>query len=255
MQRSAPQLRLFPDDAPVRPAKPGEQPGFSVRESARARRLSIKVYPRGRVEVVVPRRTRPRDVERFVSENRDWIRRAREELCGGEPEAFALPDRVDLPALGRSIRIVYEHSAGKRNVHWRESRGTVRLSGPVGDENACVAALKRWLAAVARREFTPRLAALSAETGIRYRRVQIRAQRTCWGSRSCSGTVSLNLCLLFVRPELLRYLMRHELCHGTHMSPPRRFWALVGRYEPDYRRLDRELGESWRAVPAWLGLV
>ena len=36
--------------------------GFSVRESSRARRLSIKIYPRGRVEVVVPKRTRSRDV-------------------------------------------------------------------------------------------------------------------------------------------------------------------------------------------------
>lgn len=231
-------------------------PGFAVRESARARRLSIKVYPRGRVEVVVPKRTRPRDVERFVSENRDWILKARDELCGGQPpEAFALPNRVELPAVGRSFRIDYAPRAGSDRVRWREHRGVVTLTGAVGDEARAVAALKRWLAAVAKREFAPRLAALSDLTGIDYRRMQVRAQRSCWGSRSCSGTVSLNLCLLFVRPELLRYLLLHELCHGTHMNHSRRFWALVGRYEPNYRELDRELGESWRAVPVWLGLV
>ena len=82
----------------------------------------------------------------------------------------------------------------------------------------------------------------------------MRAQRTCWGSRSCSGTVSLNLCLLFLEPALLDYLIVHELCHGRHMNHSRRFWALVGRHVPDYRRLDRCLGDSWRAVPAWLGV-
>ncbi len=76
---TAPQLSLFPpEDTFPEVERPGRPPGFSVRESARARRLSIKVYPRGKVEVVVPRRTRPRDVEAFVRENAAWIKKARE---------------------------------------------------------------------------------------------------------------------------------------------------------------------------------
>ena len=64
--------------------------------------------------------------------------------------------------------------------------------------------------------------------------------------------MSLNLCLLFVDPALLRYLMIHELCHGRFMNHSQRFWKHVARFEPDYRRLDRALGESWRQVPAWM---
>lgn len=257
MQRAALQLQLFPENATALPAGSADDlPGFTVRESARAKRLSIKVFPRGRVEVVVPRRTRPRDIEQFVSENRSWILRTRDEMCGDQPpEIFALPQRVELEALGRSFWIDYRPRAGARGVRWRQDGDSVRLSGATGDEALCVKALKRWLAALAKEAFAPRLEALSALTGIPYSRMQVRAQRSCWGSRSCSGTVSLNLCLLFVRPELLRYLLLHELCHGRHMDHSRRFWALVGRHEPDYRRLDRELGESWRAVPVWMGLV
>lgn len=256
MQRAARQLQLFPDESTDRRAVPGRLDGLTVRESERARRLSIKVFPHGRVEVVVPRRTRPRDVERFVSENREWILAAREELTGGRsPEEFALPCEVALAALGRSFEIRYVSVPTLRHVRWRATGSTVTLRGPVADEAQCVHALKGWLAAVARREFAPRLEALSAETGIGYARMQVRAQRSCWGSRSSSGTLSLNLSLLFLRPELLRYLLIHELCHGPHMNHSRRFWSLVGRFEPDYRALDRELGESWRDVPLWLGLV
>lgn len=256
VRRAALQLQLFPENATAAPSRSGELPGFAVRESARAKRLSIKVYPRGRVEVVVPRRTRPKDIEHFVSENRDWIRRTLDELCDGRPpEIFELPQRVELAALDRRFWIDYRPRAGRRTVRWRQHGDSVILSGATGNEELCVAALKRWLAALAREAFAPRLDALSALTGIPYSRVQVRAQRSCWGSRSCSGTISLNLCLLFVKPELLRYLLLHELCHGRHMNHSRRFWALVGRYEPDCRRLDRELGESWRAVPVWMGLV
>jgi predicted metal-dependent hydrolase len=118
----------------------------------------------------------------------------------------------------------------------------------------CLAAIKRCLAAIARQEFAPRLQAQARRCSMTYQAMHIRAQRTCWGSRSSSGTLSLNLCLLFLRPELLRYLMVHELCHGRHMNHSRRFWKLVAEFEPDYRKLDDELTECWQVVPPWLGL-
>jgi len=225
-----------------------------VRESARAKRLSIKVYPRGRVEVVVPRRTRPADVAAFVAENQQWIRKARNSFAASHaPEAFALPQVIELAALGRSIAVRYQPQGG-RTVRYRFSANCLTLSGKIGDEKACIGAIRRWLAGLAKVEFAPRLQALSDLTGIDYRRMQVRAQRTCWGSRSSSGTLSLNLCLMFLRPELMRYLMIHELCHGRHMNHSKRFWRLVGRYEPAYQTLDAELTECWRSVPSWLGI-
>jgi predicted metal-dependent hydrolase len=86
-----------------------------------------------------------------------------------------------------------------------------------------------------------------------FRKVQIRAQRTCWGSRSGSGTISLNVCLLFLEPAVVRYLLIHELCHGRHMDHSKRYWKLVSRFEPRYRCLDKRLTESWRRVPVWMG--
>lgn len=254
MRRAALQLPLFPaDDSAV--AGPGRTPGFAVRESARAKRISIKVFPRGKVEVVVPRRTRPADVASFVEENRDWIARTRESFAADHrPESFELPREIRLPAVARSVRVSYERQTNLKSVRYRCTNGVLTLRGRTRDEASCVKAIRRWLAVLAREEFTPRLDSLSALSGIPYGKLQVRAQRTCWGSRSSSGTISLNLCLLFLEPALLRYLMLHELCHGRHMNHSRRFWRLVARFEPDYRRLDRELVEAWREVPAWLGV-
>lgn len=251
MQSAATQLPLFPPEA----EKPGTLPGFSVRESDRAKRLSIKVFPRGNVEVVVPRRTRPGDVRSFVDENRDWIERARKAFAANHPpEDFALPRSIRLPAIDRVVRVHYASRSGAKRVGYRYSRGSLTLSGATADEALCVAAIRRWLASVAKREFEPRLRALSVLTENPYARMHVRAQRSCWGSRSSSGTISLNLCLLFLDPSLLRYLMIHELCHGRHMNHSTRFWRRVKRFEPDYRVLDRALTEAWRDVPAWLGL-
>src|SRR5688500_11759406 len=57
-----------------------------VRVSARARRLSIRVYPDARVEVVVPPRAGPRDIERFVAAHRQWIEEKRATALRNRPE-------------------------------------------------------------------------------------------------------------------------------------------------------------------------
>ena len=229
--------------------------GFSVRESNRAKRLSIRVFPRGRVEVVVPKRTRPKEVREFVEAHRDWISNARASFAAEhEPEPFALPERVVLSAIDAEFAVVYAPSADARSVSYRQQGDRVRLSGRTTDASLCVAALKRWLTTLAKREYVPRLQGLSALTGNSYQKLHVRGQRTCWGSHSSSGTISLNYCLLFLRPEQLRYVMIHELCHARHMNHSRRFWNLVGRFEPEYRELDKGLNTSWKQIPTWVGI-
>ncbi len=251
---AAPQLPLFPDES-VGTKKPGDLPGFSVRRSNRARRLSIKVFPRGRVEVVVPRHAGARAVEEFVNDNTAWINKALASFAlDYEPETFALPAKIILPGIGRSVVVAYRPDPKLKSVRYRESGDTVVVYGPVEDEAQCVKALRRWLAAVARRELVPQLRQLSLQYNLPYKKTQIRAQRTCWGSRSSTGTISINLCLLFVKPPVVRYLMVHELSHGRHMNHSRSFWALVAKLEPGYRQLDKVLGDSWRCVPGWFGI-
>ena len=205
--------------------------------------------------MVAPRRTKPAEVALFVAENQDWIRRARESFASLHPqEPFRLPQTIDLKAVRRTVQVHYQHEPDARSVRYRFSNGQLRLKGHTDDENQCIRAIRRWLSVTARKEFESRLGALSGLTGISYKKLQIRAQRTCWGSRSSSGTISLNLCLIFLDPQILRYLMLHELCHGRHMNHSRRFWALLGKFEDDYKRLDRELTECWQIVPSWLGI-
>jgi predicted metal-dependent hydrolase len=247
---AAKQLGLFSETE-----EPGDTPGFSIRESARAKRLSIKVFPRGRVEVVVPRRTRAGDVQAFVDEHRDWIAKSRQSFARMlPPEPFVLPNVIELPAVGRRFRVRYERRSGQKIVRFRSHDNVVTLSGYTGDDKLCIDALKRWLAGVAKKELRPRLDSLSTLTDNPFKAMHVRGQRTCWGSHSSSGTISINYCLLFLDPALLRYLMIHELCHARHMNHSRRFWQHVGRFEPDYKRLDKALGNSWKQIPAWLGI-
>lgn len=238
---------------------------WRVRRSARARRLAVRVFHDGAVEVVVPERTRPHEVQSFVARHQDWIARQRRR-ASLLPHEFP-PDRLELKAIGetwhcqpvRGPAPIARAGLADATVGGRLLRELAPCSGggvlelaTGADGNALRTALLAWLGARARAAFAPRLAALAARLGCACRRLQIRSQRTRWGSCSTRGTISLNLCLLFQRPAVLQYLMVHELAHLRHMNHGPRFWELVGHYEPQWREFDRELARGWTQVPAWL---
>ncbi len=226
-----------------------ELPYLQVRRHPRARRLSIRVHPGGRVVVVVPRRSSARSVEAFINEHRDWIIRTSQQLSPTQP--LALPSHIELPAIARSFALAYAGSPG-RGRRWEERLDTLVLNTCSQDAPASMTVLRDWLLAQARRHGPAQVAAVAAETGLAPARLQFRLQRTRWGSCSSTGTVSLNACMLFLEGRLLRYLLLHELCHLRHMNHSRRYWDLVVRFEPDCRTLDRELDDAWRRVPTWV---
>lgn len=229
--------------------------GFSVRESGRAKRLSIKVFPRGRVEVIVPKGTRSAEVREFVEAHSDWIRKAREQFAAEHPpEPFVLPKSIRLDGIEQQFDVVYEPQAGAKTVRYRCSDHKIVLFGKTVNEKLCVTALKRWLTSIARKEYLPQLRALSALTNNSFKKMHVRGQRTCWGSHSSTGTISLNYCLMFLDPAHLRYVMIHELCHAKYMNHSQRYWRYVGQFEPNYKQLDKDLNSSWKKIPTWVGI-
>jgi predicted metal-dependent hydrolase len=227
----------------------------SIRVSARARRLSIRVYPDARVEVVVPPRARARDVEHFIASHREWIdtRRAAALRNRPAPEAFP-PARIEMALAASGWRV--HLAGGDDRVRITQLGGdagerVLRITG-VATGPSVRSALRAWLLRTARALLEPRVARLATAVGVSYRQVSVRRQRSRWGSCSARGTISLNACLLFQRPEVVDYLIVHELMHVKHMNHSSRFWQAVERNCADWRALDRELVQGWRHVPRWV---
>lgn len=220
---------------------------FAVRVSPRARRLTARVHIGGRVEIVVPVGVTPKTVREFVQRFTPWIdRKVAAMQCLAEPEA-AVPKTVEFALTDESFEVEW-HGAARRGV--RHHGGRLVVHAP--DDAGARVLLQGWLKRAAGERLAPRLMRLADELNYSVSRVAIRCQRTRWGSCSTRGTVSLNCSLVFLRPEVVRYLFVHELAHTKHMNHSANFWRLVEKLEPDYRGLDRELLAGWRTVPAWV---
>jgi predicted metal-dependent hydrolase len=215
--------------------------------------LSVRVFRDGVVEIVVPPRTGPRHVRDFVDRHRDWIERHLRRSRLAPPEPFP-PHALHLAALGERWECVPDPDlSGVRVLRQATSGapGALRIgTGPAADR--VHRALVNWLIRRAREAFAPLLAAEARSMACEFRLLQIRRQRGRWGSCSARGTISLNCCLLFQEPGVVRYLLVHELSHLTHMNHSQRFWEHVVRHEPRWRELDRRLRRGWEVVPAWV---
>ncbi len=223
---------------------------LQIRESRQARRLSVRVFRSGRVEVVVPRRTPSRLVAHFLAEHREWIdaKRALAQRHAPPPSPFP-PRQVRFEVNDTTWRLHLSGGTGRPRI--QSSSGLLHVTGTVSAETLR-ALLRRWLLVAARDALEPLVAPLAQQMGVRFSAVHVRRQRTRWGSCSTRGVISLNACLVFQPPEVVRYLLVHELTHTVHMNHSRRFWAAVERFEPGWRALDRRLLEGWRTVPAWV---
>ena len=82
---------------------------------------------------------------------------------------------------------------------------------------------------------TERVRYFAPLVGVTYNQIAIRSQRTRWGSCSSKGNLNFNCLLGLTPPEVLDYVVVHELCHLIEMNHSKQFWDAVERTLPDYK--------------------
>ena len=208
-------------------SSPAQEPPipYTVRRSARARRVRVNVHAHTGVEVVLPQRAPERAAAAAVSELRPWIERRLREARDVLDSVAARAGTV--PYLDASLELVAQ--PGRERVH----RDGERLLVPVGDSRP---ALERFYRRAARAEIAPRLDRATQAAGSSYSGLDIRGQRTRWASCSANGRMSFNWRLLLAPERVLEYVVWHEVCHLEILDHSPRFWALVARRWPGYQR-------------------
>ena len=231
--------------------------GYTVKESPRAKHVRLRLSLQDGLVVVVPRGFDQRLLPAVLAQEARWLERAWERLqaAQGQVEPAArgeLPATIHLRALGEEWTVEYRATASPHVSALARPGHKLLVLGHIADRQACFAALRRWLSRKAHQHLEPWLARLGREGGFQWSRVLIKSQRTRWGSCSTRHTITLSLKLLFLPPELVRYVLLHELCHTVQPNHSRRFWALLQRHDTAWSSRRKELRTSARLVPAWL---
>lgn len=87
----------------------------------------------------------------------------------------------------------------------------------------------------AKDQLLDRLNYLSEKHDYSYSKIRLSGAKTRWGSCSYKNTVSLNWKIMLAPPQVIDYLVVHELVHTKHKNHQRNFWNEVAQIHPTYK--------------------
>jgi len=207
----------------------GEAVSYDVRRSADATEPRIDVDIQG-VTVVLPQNS-SEEPETLLAENAAWVvekKRKYDRYREQVPERRFEPGAT-FPYLGETHEVVVEQR-GSSDV--TDSR--FALAQHHVEQTSVKRALETLYRRKARERFEARAEHYAGEMGVEYEQIEVRNQRTKWGSCSTTGTLGLNWRLLMAPPEVVDYIIVHELAHLRESNHTDAFWSLVAEHDPDY---------------------
>ncbi len=217
----------------------GEKAAYEVRHSDEASEPRIDVDIHG-VRVVLPEDSTT-DPEVLLSENAAWVIEKKQKYDSYREQ---VPDREfepgeTFPYLGEEYEIVVEKRPSSEVIE-----NALRLAEHHVEQTSIKRALETLYRRKAREYFENNADRLADEMGVEYDKIEIRNQRTKWGSCSTSGTLGLNWRLMMAPPNVVEYILTHELAHLREQNHSDEFWSIVAEHDPEYQNHAEWLEEN-----------
>ena len=231
---------------------------YELKVSAKARQVYLRVEPGRGLQVTIPKRYPKRSIPALVESQREWITEALIDLERKIPDLYRQwpPQQMYLNACNTMVNIAYSTavSATSGTAKWA-SPERLELCVDISNKPLVAKCIASALKPRAKTVLGPWLARCAQDSQLQYKRLIVRGQKTVWGSYSSSGTLSLNYKLLFIRPELVEYVLLHELAHTRYLDHSPAFWRFLDELKPNAAQFDKELKDAGSLAPPWLELA
>lgn len=190
------------------------------------------------LRITAPRWVTIAEIEKAIHEKQTWILRKlaeRRELTARRLRpAMQWCDGAKLPYLGSEITLRIT-PASANGTHFRHEASELMINLPHdASEQQLKDRVQAWLQLEARREFNQRLPIFAEKLNVRYHSMALSAATTRWGSCTSQGKIRLNWRLIHFSPQIIDYVVAHELAHLREMNHSPRFWATVQSVFPDF---------------------
>jgi len=205
--------------------------------------VRLRVTADGRVTVSAPRSVSAARIASFVQQHEAFIQKRLHEVeqarSAHYPTRYAPGDTFSY--LGGRLRLLVRTAPRPSAALWGD---TLTLCLPDDADGEDVKALFiKWTRGEAKRVFAQRLALLLPHFSCKNTlRLSVRDMTTRWGSINVKrGSMSLSIHLLRCEPELIDYVITHELCHIAYPHHTPAFYAALETYYPHRKQFDKRL--------------
>jgi predicted metal-dependent hydrolase len=210
----------------------------------RRRSIGMVVSPEG-LTVRAPRWATWSDIEQALQDKSRWIcSKLVDQRDKGQKVAAARIDWCEgatIPIMGEPTIMVLDTRIEGCELHQSATAlpgvpcqtlhiGLPQQATPEQIRDAVIG----WVQASAHAHFQSRVAHYAAQLGVSVKRLMLSSARTRWGSASADGSVRLHWKLYHFTPQIIDYVVAHELAHLREMNHSPRFWSVVRSLMPDF---------------------
>ncbi len=194
-------------------------PPYTLIHSQRAKSVRLKICRINGLQMIVPRRFNIKRIPDILHKSQKWIVRNWQPIAENQSHHKTdLPVELELLFLNEKWQIQY-HILEINSVRVEiQENNIIQIKGKIQENTLVIAALKKWLKQKAREYLITELDKICRRTQLSYTALSIRDTQTRWGSCSAQKRISLNFKLLFLPPDLVEYILIHELCHTRHLN-------------------------------------
>jgi predicted metal-dependent hydrolase len=230
---------------------------------SRRKTIGMSVGPEG-LDVRAPRWVSLGAIEEALHEKAAWILRklqeSQERQKHMQSTVIEWRDGICLPYLGETVRLhldaahFFSETGACLEAAAPDIEGQVtRLLKVAVSQNASPSqirdAVQAWLMGQAKQLFIHRLNHFAPVLGVQWRKLSLSNASTRWGSAGSDGSIRLNWRLVHFKPEIIDYVVVHELSHLRVMDHSPLFWETVRTVVPDYASRRAQLREE--TLPQW----
>lgn len=217
----------------------------SIKSLARSRSFKIRLADAGTVLLTKPKYAPMAEALEFLNGSRGWLAKQLASAAESVPLADYLKSSPELYGAENRLELVFINSRTSPFYTGDFESSKLVFAVREGFEGADSEKLFLQYAAAALPEL---VLAEARRTGLQYARVSVRDQSGRWGSRSSSGTLSLNWRVMLLPPPLRRYIICHELAHTRFMDHSVSFWIFLNRICPGAQKLDAQVGAAAKKI-------
>ncbi len=215
-----------------------------AREARRS--LQLKVVASDELAIKAPLKLAEEEIYRFLRQKERWLRQRLhlQDKWSDWPKIRIYQSGEPFLFQGNQIELEFRQQLGWSRYQTFLTDHKIEVWGPREEGREIQKALLRWFRAQAKEKIEKRLIDLSKTCGFSPKSLTLGNGQTLWGTCRSDGSIRINWRGIFLRPEVLDYLLIHELCHLREMNHSPRFWQEVATYIPDWKGLRKELKEQ-----------
>lgn len=223
---------------------------YSLRQSQRAKRISLRFNVARGFQIVYPLRVNLPSAEEVFRQKQGWVLKMlkrQRALQNGKPFERSYTQGEEFLYLGEALQLDLIVKSEQKKLSIRRIEDRLEVSGArekISDLCQVRALAQAFYRADAKAYLPPRVAELALLHGFHYGQIRIKNQKTRWGSCSRKRNLNFNMRLMMAPAAAIDSVILHELCHLRVMNHSAAFWDLLDQLCPDRRKWEKWLKEN-----------